>query len=76
VEQLQSRCGCSHRLLERSLRNHRVTLVRTNENWTFNTNFFKNFKLTERFRLKLRAKLYDTFNHHNRYIQTLNLEAS
>jgi len=25
---------------------------------------------------EVRAKLYDTFNHHNRYIQTLNLEAS
>jgi hypothetical protein len=26
--------------------------------------------------VEARAKLYDTFNHYNRYIQTLNLEAS
>ena len=45
-------------------------------NWTFNMNFFKNFKLTERFQLQFRAEMYNILNHHNQYVQTLNLDAA
>ncbi len=39
-------------------------------------NFYKNFKLTERFTLQFRGELYNIFNHHNLYITGLNLDAS
>jgi hypothetical protein len=39
-------------------------------------NFYKNFKLTERFALQFRAELYNIFNHHNQYVQTENLDVS
>ena len=34
----------------------------------------KNFKLTERFNLQFRGELYNTFNHHNLYIASQNLD--
>ena len=43
--------------------------------WNMNANFFKNFKLTERFGLQFRAEMYNLFNHHNTYVETLNLDA-
>ena len=39
-------------------------------------NFYKNFKLTERFTMQFRGEFYNIFNHHNLYIQTLNLDAN
>ncbi len=39
-------------------------------------NFFKNFKLTERFGLQFRAEMYNIFNHHNQYINQTNLDVS
>jgi len=39
-------------------------------------NFYKNFKVTERFTLQFRGEMYNIFNHHNLYITTLNLDAS
>jgi hypothetical protein len=39
-------------------------------------NFYKNFKLTERFTMQFRGEFYNIFNHHNLYITTLNLDAS
>jgi hypothetical protein len=38
-------------------------------------NFFKNFKLTERFGLQFRAEMYNIFNHHNQYINSTNIDA-
>ena len=37
-------------------------------------NFYKNFKLTERFTLQFRGEMYNIFNHRNLYITTLNLD--
>ena len=44
--------------------------------WNINMNFYKNFKLTERFNLQFRGEFYNIFNHHNMYVQGLNLDAS
>jgi hypothetical protein len=44
--------------------------------WNVDMNFFKNFKLTERFGLQFRAEMYNIFNHHNQYINQTNLDAS
>jgi outer membrane receptor protein involved in Fe transport len=44
--------------------------------WDVNANFFKNFKLTERFQLQFRAEMYNIFNHSNFYVNTLNLDTS
>jgi len=44
--------------------------------WNVDMNFFKNFKLTERFGLQFRAEMYNIFNHHNQYINQNNLDAS
>ncbi len=44
--------------------------------WNVDMNFFKNFKLTERFNLQFRAEMYNIFNHSNQYIQYLNLDVS
>ena len=43
--------------------------------WTVNANFFKNFKVTERFGLQFRAEMYNIFNHSNTYVATTNLDA-
>jgi len=43
--------------------------------WNMSANFFKNFKVTERFGLQFRAEMYNLFNHHNTYVQTENLDA-
>ena len=39
-------------------------------------NFFKNFKVTERFGLQFRAEMYNIFNHKNYYISNGNLDIS
>ena len=44
--------------------------------WNIDANFFKNFKLTERFQLQFRAEMYNIFNHHNQYISGLDLDTS
>jgi hypothetical protein len=44
--------------------------------WNTDMNFYKNFKLTERFGMQFRAELYNIFNHHNQYVQTENLDVS
>jgi len=44
--------------------------------WNIDMNFYKNFKVTERFTLQFRGEMYNIFNHHNLYITTLNLDAS
>jgi outer membrane receptor protein involved in Fe transport len=44
--------------------------------WNLDTNFYKSFKLTERFGLQLRGEFYNIFNHHNQYITGQNLDVS
>jgi outer membrane receptor protein involved in Fe transport len=44
--------------------------------WNVNMNFFKNFKITERFGLQFRAEMYNIFNHSNTYVETENIDAS
>lgn len=44
--------------------------------WNADMNFYKNFKLTERFGLQFRAEMYNIFNHHNQYVQNENLDVS
>ena len=44
--------------------------------WNMNVVIAKNFKLSERFSMEFRGEMYDMFNHHNMYIQTLNLDTS
>jgi hypothetical protein len=44
--------------------------------WNLDANFYKNFKLTERFGLQFRGEFYNLFNHHNQYIEILNLDVS
>jgi hypothetical protein len=44
--------------------------------WNTDMNFYKNFKLTERFGLQFRGEFYNIFNHHNSYIFTPNLDVS
>ena len=44
--------------------------------WNTDMNFYKNFKLTERFGMQFRAEMYNIFNHHNQYVQTENLDVS
>ncbi|HYW38961.1 MAG TPA: TonB-dependent receptor [Terriglobales bacterium] len=44
--------------------------------WNVSANFFKNFKVTERFGLQFRAEMYNLFNHHNTYVATTNIDAS
>ncbi len=42
--------------------------------WNLDTNFYKSFKLTERFGLQFRGEFYNIFNHHNQYVTTENLD--
>jgi outer membrane receptor protein involved in Fe transport len=44
--------------------------------WNTDMNFYKTFKLTERFSLQFRAELYNILNHHNAYVTGLNLDVS
>lgn len=44
--------------------------------WNLDMNFYKSFKLTERFGLQFRGEFYNIFNHHNQYVTGLNLDAS
>jgi hypothetical protein len=44
--------------------------------WNADMNFYKNFKVTERFGLQFRAEMYNIFNHHNQYINLTNLDVS
>jgi outer membrane receptor protein involved in Fe transport len=44
--------------------------------WNLDMNFYKTFKLTERFGLQFRAELYNIFNHSNQYVTTENLDVS
>jgi outer membrane receptor protein involved in Fe transport len=44
--------------------------------WNLNMNFYKNFSLTERFKLQFRGEFYNIFNHSNQYISSLNLDVS
>jgi outer membrane receptor protein involved in Fe transport len=44
--------------------------------WMMDMNFYKNFKLTERFGLEFRGEFYNILNHHNQYIEGLNLDVS
>jgi hypothetical protein len=45
-------------------------------NWNLDMNFYKNFKLNERYQLQFRAEMYNIFNHSNQYITGLNLDVS
>jgi len=44
--------------------------------WRFNVGFYKNFTLTERFRLQFRAEAFNLFNHSNLYLVYSNTEVS
>jgi len=44
--------------------------------WNIDWNFYKNFKVTERFTLQFRSEFYNIFNHHNMYIQAGDLDVS
>jgi len=44
--------------------------------WNLDMNFYKNFKLTERFGLQFRGEFYNIFNHHNQFITNGNLDIS
>ena len=44
--------------------------------WNLDANFFKNFKVNERFTVQFRAEMYNIFNHINQYINILNLDVS
>ena len=44
--------------------------------WNLDMNFYKNFKLSERFALQFRGEFYNIFNHHNQYITNGNLDIS
>lgn len=44
--------------------------------WNMDMNFYKTFKLSERFNLQFRGELYNIFNHHNLYILSQNLDVS
>lgn len=44
--------------------------------WNADINFFKNFRLTERFNLQFRGEFYNIFNHHNLYIDVTHLDVS
>ncbi len=44
--------------------------------WNIDMNFYKNFKLTERFTMQFRSEFYNIFNHNNLYILSQNLDVS
>jgi len=44
--------------------------------WNIDMNFYKTFKLTERFGLQVRGEFYNILNHHNQYVTTENIDVS
>ena len=44
--------------------------------WNFDFALSKSFSLTERLKLEFRAEAFDLFNHHNYYVNALNLDAA
>jgi len=44
--------------------------------WNINMNFYKTFKLTERFNLQFRSEFYNIFNHHNMFVNLQGLNAA
>ena len=44
--------------------------------WNVDMNFYKTFRITERFGLQFRAEMYDILNHHNQYVTTENIDVS
>lgn len=44
--------------------------------WNLDAQFMKNFKISERFGLELRAEMYNLFNHHNMYVVGGNLDVA
>src|SRR5262249_52793170 len=44
--------------------------------WNLDMNFYKNFKLTERFGLQFRGEFYNILNHHNQFIVGGNLDVA
>ncbi len=44
--------------------------------WNLDMNFYKTFRLTERFGLQFRGEFYNIFNHHNQYVTSDNLDVS
>jgi len=44
--------------------------------WNFDLAASKSFSLTERVKLELRAEGFDLFNHHNLYVNALNLDVA
>jgi len=44
--------------------------------WNADMNFYKTFQINERFKLQLRAEMYNIFNHSNQYIGYYNLDVS
>ena len=44
--------------------------------WNLDMNFYKTFRLTERFGLQFRGEFYNIFNHHNQYVTGGNLDVS
>jgi hypothetical protein len=44
--------------------------------WNIDMNFYKTFRITERFGLQFRAEMYNILNHHNQYVTSENLDVS
>jgi outer membrane receptor protein involved in Fe transport len=44
--------------------------------WNIDMNFYKTFKLSERFGLQFRGEFYNILNHHNQYVTTENIDVS
>jgi hypothetical protein len=44
--------------------------------WNLDMNFYKAFRLTERFSLQFRGEFYNILNHHNMYVFTYNADVS
>jgi outer membrane receptor protein involved in Fe transport len=45
-------------------------------NWNLDMNFYKNFRVSERARLQVRAEMYNILNHNNQYVNGMNLDVS
>jgi hypothetical protein len=44
--------------------------------WNVDMNFYKTFKISERFSLQFRGEFYNILNHHNQYVTTENIDVS
>ncbi len=44
--------------------------------WNLDMNFYKTFRITERFGLQFRSEMYNILNHHNQYVTTEQLNVS